>query len=331
MSSAPPVLNINCAQCRNVLPAQAVVCEKCHTLVHAEELEKLAAGARLLEEQGHIAEAREGWLKVLQLLPPQSSQAEWARDKAAKLNASLAYAPPTPENRYGWAKKLGPLAPLIALLAKGKFLVALFNLKFLLSLGAFVAVYWTLYGPKFGIGFAVLILVHEMGHYIDIKRRGLPVDMPVFLPGLGAYVRWTALGVTAQTRAYVSLAGPLAGFVGAFVCAYLWQRTGVRLWAGLASFTALLNILNLIPVWILDGGQAIAALSKKERFTLAAGAVVMAAIFGQPILLLVAGGAVYRLFTKDSPEQGSYPVFSYYLIVLAALSYLVYMLPAPKN
>jgi hypothetical protein len=26
---------------------------------------------------------------------------------------------------------------------------------------------------RFGIGFAVLILIHEMGHYVDIKRRGL--------------------------------------------------------------------------------------------------------------------------------------------------------------
>jgi hypothetical protein len=56
-------------------------------------------------------------------------------------------------------------------------------------------------GWAFGLGFAALILVHEMGHYIDITRRGLPADMPVFLPGLGAYVRWRALGVPDETRA----------------------------------------------------------------------------------------------------------------------------------
>jgi len=79
-----------------------------------------------------------------------------------------------------------------------------------LSLGAFVGVYWSLYGLKFGFGFAVQILVHELGHYIDIKRRGLPADLPVFLPGMGAFVRWQALGVSLETRAAVSLAGPLA-------------------------------------------------------------------------------------------------------------------------
>ena len=100
----------------------------------------------------------------------------------------------------------------------------------------------------------ILILVHEMGHYIDIKRRGLPADMPVFLPGLGAYVRWNALGVSTETRSFVSLAGPLAGCIGAAVCALVWIDTGESLWIGLASLTAIINLLNLIPVWILDGG-----------------------------------------------------------------------------
>jgi len=93
-----------------------------------------------------------------------------------------------------------------------------------------------------------------MGHFVEIKRRGLPADMPVFLPGFGAYVRWSALGVSAQTRAFVSLAGPMAGCIGAAVCALLWLETGDAFWIGLASLSALLNVLNLIPIWVLDGG-----------------------------------------------------------------------------
>src|SRR5271163_4226572 len=119
------------------------------------------------------------------------------------------------------------MGPIAVLLAKGKMLLtAIFKLKFLLSFVAFVGIYWAAFGMKFGIGFAVLILVHEMGHFIEIKRRGLPAEMPVFLPGLGAYVRWTALGVSTQTRAVVSLAGPMAGCLGAAVCALIWAKTG---------------------------------------------------------------------------------------------------------
>jgi Zn-dependent protease len=302
-----------------------LACNSCHALVHAAELEQLAASARRHEEAKELIAARDDWLRALELLPPDSAQAEWVSANIKRLAALAANSPPAGSRT--WAQKLGPFAPLLILLAKGKVLLGLFKLKFLLSLGPFVALYWALYGAKFGVGFAVLILVHEMGHFIDIKRRGLPADMPVFLPGLGAYVRWSALGVSVRARSSVSLAGPLAGCIGAGVCALLWVQTGEKLWAGLASLTALLNILNLIPLWVLDGGQAIAALNKAERITLAAMAVLFAAFFSQPIFLLVAAGAAYRVFSKDLPAEPSPAVTAYYVSVLAGLGFLTEVAP----
>jgi Zn-dependent protease len=326
MSSVSPDLNRECRRCAGVLAPTALVCSSCHTLVHAATLEQLAASARLHEEGHKILEARDLWLKALDLLPPDSSQAEWVRGNVERLNG-LATGAAAVNARHSWAKKLGPFAPLAIVLAKGKFLLSLLKLKFLLSLGTFVAFYWALYGVKFGVGFAVLIFVHEMGHFVAIKRRGLPADMPVFLPGFGAYVRWAALGVSAQTRAFVSLAGPLAGCIGAAVCALLWVETGGAFWIGLASLSALLNVLNLIPVWVLDGGQAIAALNKTERIILSAAAVLFAALFGQPAFLLVAAGAGYRVFNKDIPAAPSRIATAYYVMVLAALGYIVKLAP----
>ena len=296
-------------------------------MLHATTLEQLSSSARLHEERHEYAEARGDWLKALELLPPDSSQAEWINGNLKRLETLAGAA--SAVDRHAWAKKFGPFAPLIVLLANSKFLLALFKLKFLLSLGAFVAFYWALYGVRFGIGFAILILLHEMGHFIEIKRRGLPAEMPVFLPGLGAYVRWTALGVSKQTRAYVSLAGPMAGCLGAVACALIWLKTGDALWLGLASLSAMLNVLNLIPIWVLDGSQAIIALNRNERIVLSAAAVLMAAYFSQPLFLLVAAGAAYRLFTKDIPQAPSHAATAYYLIVLAALGYLIALAPLP--
>jgi Zn-dependent protease len=328
MSSLPPEMNQECSRCKGVLAPADLACGNCHALVHAATLEQLSASARLHEERREIISARDVWLKALELLPPDSAQAEWIRANAKRLDA-LAKSAPAADVPHAWARRLGPFAPLAILLANGKFLLALFKLKFLLSLGTFVAFYWALYGAKLGVGFAILILVHEMGHFIDIKRRGLPADMPVFLPGFGAYVRWAALGVSAQTRALVSLAGPLAGCIGAAVCALLWMETGDALWIGLASLTALLNVLNLIPVWVLDGGQAIGALDKTERIILSAAAVLLAAYFRHPVFLLVAAGAGYRVFDKDIPAAPSPPITAYYLTVLAALGYLINLAPPP--
>src|ERR1700722_13986920 len=313
---------MSCSRCAGALAPDALACGSCHTLVHAARLEELAVSARLHEQRHEPVQARDVWLSALELLPPDSAQAEWIRGNTKRLEALATSAPPA-DARHAWAKKLGPLAPIAILLANGKFLVALFKLKFLFSLAAFVAFYWALFGLKFGIGFAILILVHEMGHFIDIKRRGLPADMPVFLPGFGAYVHWTALGVSVQTRSFVSLAGPLAGCIGAGVCALLWAQTGQAFWMGLAGLTAMLNVLNLIPIWVLDGGQAIGALSKNERIVLSAAAVLCAAYFAQPLFLLVAAGAAYRVFDKNIPAAPSYANTGYYVLLLAALGYLV--------
>jgi Zn-dependent protease len=303
-----------------------LVCEGCHALVHAARLQQLIAAARLHEERGEIAEAREALSSALPLLPDDSKQADWVRDSIKRL-AALGTASGKRAAAPAWVSRLGPLAPIAIVLFKGKALLALFNLKFLLTFGAFVGFYWAAFGPMFGVGFAILILVHEMGHFIDIKCRGLPAEMPVFLPGLGAYVRWTALGVTAHTRALVSLAGPLAGSIGAAVCALLWMQTGNAIWIGLASISALLNVLNLIPVWVLDGGQAVQPLNKTERMVVAGAALLLAALFGQPIFLLVAAGATYRAFTKDVPAAPDRAVLAYYVVLLVALAFLLKLAP----
>lgn len=331
MPSAAAAPAGKCLGCNAPLEPEALACKQCHALIHAVRLEQLALDARLREQRAEIVEARDAWTSALRLLPEHSTQAGWVRANITRLEALTAAGATTAGAKTAapapWITKLGPLAPLAIVLIKGKSLLALFKLKFLLSLGTFIAFYWAAFGAKFGVGFAILVLVHELGHFIDIKRRGLPAEMPVFLPGLGAYVRWTALGVTPRTRALVSLAGPLAGCIGAAVCALLWMATGETLWIGLASMSALLNVLNLIPVWVLDGGQTIKALNKTERIVLACAAMLFAVGFHEPVLLLVAAGAGYRAFTQDVPTTSNPAVVVYYLLVLAALGFLVGLAP----
>ena len=317
-----------CARCSHPLAARALECENCHALVHADELDQLSKEAKTLESKGELHMARDRWLMALPLLPRGSQQAGWiqahVRELELKINARLA--PPPPENN--WKNKVGPLGALGVLLLKAKTLL-LFALKFksLLSLGLFISVYWKLYGPRFGIGFAVAIVVHEMGHYIDVKRRGLPAEMPVFLPGLGAYVKWRALGVPIETRAAISLAGPLAGLVASAGCALVWWKTGQPVWGALARTSAWLNILNLIPVWMLDGGQAAMALGKNQRLLLLTASLALWLVFRENMLLFVAVGAGFRAFIKDTPANPSRFILFYYVAVLAALSLLMWTLP----
>jgi Zn-dependent protease len=166
-----------------------------------------------------------------------------------------------------------------------------------------------------------------MGHYIDIRRRGLPADMPIFLPGLGAYVRWQAMGVSLETRAAVSLAGPFAGLLASFACLLLWWKTGDPLWAALTRAGAWLNLMNLIPVWVLDGSQAVNALDRNCRFAILASAALCALFFKESAFLLVALGVVWRLFTKDLPAVPSYRTAAYFIVIMGFLGLVLSSVP----
>ena len=305
------------------------MCDQCHALVHSEKLDQLAAEAKQLEATGNLRQAREHWLMGLPLLPPNSRQADWIQQHARSLDAAANQLQPPPPSDNKWTRKLGPVGPIAVLLAKSKVLLtAIFKLKFLLSFVAFIGIYWAAFGMMFGIGFAVLILIHEMGHFIDIKRRGLPAEMPVFLPGLGAYVRWQALGVPLETRAAISLAGPLAGLLAALTCALLWWQTGNPLWAALARAGAVLNLLNLIPVWVLDGGQAALALSKTERIVLLTACLALWLVLGENMFFLVALRFGYQVFFAGHlPSGPSRATTIYFLAVLTALGVMIRMMP----
>jgi len=284
-------------------------------------MEQLAAHARSLEGHGDFQGARERWLACLPLLPAQSAQAEWIRSHVRDLERG---APPPQPVRPGassvpeWAQRLGPLGPI---------LLALIEFKSLFSFLTFFGFYWARWGARFGVGFAVLILIHEMGHFIDIKRRGLPAEMPMFLPGLGAYVKWNAMGVSLETRAAISLAGPLAGWFASGVCALLWHQTGDGLWAALARSGAWLNAINLVPLWILDGNDAAKALSKLERAVVMVVSGALAYALSEWVFAFVALGMGIRLFTRDAPPEPNNSIAAYFVAVVTALAMILWFVP----
>ncbi len=236
--------------------------------------------------------------------------------------------PGPPPEKPSWTKRLGPLAPLAFLLAKLKTVFfILLKLKFLLSFALFLGVYWTLFGPWFGVGFAVQIMIHELGHVFAVRRRGLKADLPVFLPGFGAYVRWQGFDIPNAVRAEIALAGPFFGLLGALGCQGIFAYTKMPVFAALAHAGAWLNLINLVPVWVLDGGQAAHALSKVQRGLLLIASAVFFALTEQGVFLFVAAGMLYRLFTRDDPPEPSTRTMVFYIGLLFALGALLKLIP----
>ena len=181
---------------------------------------------------------------------------------------------------------------------------------------------WTL-GLPYALALLGILGVHEMGHFLVARRRGVQVTLPYFIPApfflgtFGAFIRMSSRVRDRATFFDVAVAGPLAGLVAALAALVLglafgstavghgmnprsstlvyavYRLTGGDPGAGLVEFGAVafagwlgivITALNLIPVGQLDGGHIAYALLGGRR-----AATVGAVLLG----LLVAGGLFY--------------------------------------
>jgi Zn-dependent protease len=128
-----------------------------------------------------------------------------------------------------------------------------------------VAAYALIWGWKFAVGFVLLILVHESGHYLEARRQGLKPSLPRFIPFLGAYVAIKDAPNDPWRNALISIAGPFLGGIGAVVCWGIGAAIDSRLMYALAYSGFLLNLFNMIPFLPLDGGFIVGAARALRR------------------------------------------------------------------
>ncbi len=188
------------------------------------------------------------------------------------------------------------LAPVVAVAV----LALKFGVAFAKLASIFVAIggYALLWGWRFAVGFVLLILVHELGHFLEARRLGLRPSLPVFIPFLGAYVAIKDARLNPWQHARVALAGPAAGAVGAVGALAAAEVTGWQLLSALAYTGFLLNLLNLLPVGILDGGQIV----RSYRYLRLGGAPARAyavAAAGVAVAVLLAAGMAVSHVAQD--------------------------------
>lgn len=213
---------------------------------------------------------------------------------------------------------------LFLLLTAGKFG------KLLLSGGSMllsVAVYAWVLGWPYAVGFVGLILVHEMGHFLAARQRGLDVGLPTFLPFVGAWIELKEQPHDAETEAWVGLAGPLLGSVAALACYFAARESDSTLLLALSYAGFFLNLFNLIPLSPFDGGRITAVLS--PRIWLAGVPILVALFFWRPspMLVLMAVLAAPQLmkawkFDPHAPENQSYYATSVETKMTYALYYI---------
>jgi Zn-dependent protease len=321
---------MNCSGCGTLLDEAALSCPACRRLTHAAELEDLAKRANSAWRVGDFALERTLWAQSLPLLPQDTLQHRTVQARVEEIERQRAQTAGAAQG--DWRQKLGMGAgPLLILaLTKGKFLLlGLTKIGTLLTMLASLGVYWAMYGWAFALGLVLSIYIHEMGHVAAIRRYGFPASAPMFIPGLGAFIQLRGVRLPPIPEARVGLAGPLYGLgaaLGALGCYYL---THANIWAVIAHFGAVINFFNLIPVWQLDGSRGLRSLTRGERGIVLAVAIVLWMVTSAPMLLLIAAGCTYRLFTRDWQEEPDREGLMQFVGLLVALAVIAALSSAP--
>src|SRR5688500_18085147 len=217
--------------------------------------------------------------------------------------AAPAPAPAPPPQRSFFKRFATPIFfGFLAVLKWGKALLLLLpKAKVLTTSGSMlvsVAAYTLIWGWKFAVGFVALLFLHEMGHYIQLRREGVKPSGMVFIPFLGAAVGTRSLGGSALAEARVGLAGPILGSLATLALLPIAAATGDDFWRALAFTGFFLNLFNLAPVVPLDGGRAMAAIAPWMWFAGFGAMVVLAILWPNPILILIVLLAAFETYRR---------------------------------
>lgn len=312
----------NCRGCGVALGPSQLACPTCGRLTHAETLASLAEEARAAEQRGDVSAALVAWRAVHERLPAGTRQATVVQETIMRLSAVADTLPATartarPTTPWGW------LVATVALVAsKAKvLLLGLSKAGTFVSMLAAFGVYWTLWGWQFAAGFVGSIFVHEMGHVVALRRFGVRATAPMFMPGVGAFIRFQQR-LSPIEEARTGLAGPLWGTGAALVAAAVYFASGVPVFAAIAHVGAWINLFNLLPIVPLDGGRGFRALDRAQRLALlpVIGAAWYATHEGLLALILVVA-VVRGLEPTGGPRDGkTWMQFAGLVVVLAALS-----------
>lgn len=161
------------------------------------------------------------------------------------------------------------------------------------------------------IGFVGIILIHEVGHAVIIRAKGLRAGMLVFIPFIGGAVTLKDQPRSAYDDALIGLAGPIAGTFASLVVLQIYKWTDTPLYLAIAAAGFAVNLLNLLPIGMLDGGRISAAVTK--WMWVFGGAALVYKVIRQPnplmlVVLLLVAFQVYASIVREKDDHSFYDV-----------------------
>jgi Zn-dependent protease len=127
--------------------------------------------------------------------------------------------------------------------------------------GASVAAYSWLFSFQFALALLACLVFHEYGHIRAMQYFGMKTKGIYLIPFLGGLALSDEKINTRWQDVVISIMGPTFGLLLSLACLLAYWFTGNVFFAGLATFNALLNLFNLLPILPLDGGHILKSIS----------------------------------------------------------------------
>jgi Zn-dependent protease len=179
-------------------------------------------------------------------------------------------------------------------------------MQYAIAGGSFVvtiAAYATKWPLAVVVGFVVITLIHEIGHAVAIRAKGLRAGFMVFIPFIGGAVSIKDQPHSVYDDAIIGLAGPAAGTAASLICLQIYKWIDDPLWLLIAFLGFGLNLINLLPIGMLDGGRISAAVTK--WMWVFGGAAVVYKVVQQPnpLIVLIAVLAAFQVYASLNREK----------------------------
>lgn len=116
----------------------------------------------------------------------------------------------------------------------------------------------------------IVLIVHELGHFLFMKLFQYRNVRMLFIPLMGAFVHGQKDELKQSESLIVILAGPLPGIIFGFVTLFLFFDISNDYFKELSFWALVINGINLIPILPLDGGRLVKIIwpGKAELFQL---------------------------------------------------------------
>lgn len=214
--------------------------------------------------------------------------------------------------------------------------------------GSSFAAYSYLLTPEFAAVILLSLFIHEHGHLLAMKNLGMEVKGMYFVPLIGAAAVPDEAFETHREEFITAIAGPIAGLLESLLLIGVYLYTGITFIGAVATWVALVNLFNLIPVRPLDGGRMLtsttASISKRATVVFAFLGSLLAFALGLATgVILLIWVAMFAALDLIGHVRGDYleregmqprtavKAFTMYLllgVVLAALTFAVPGVPS---